>query len=83
MYYPYMNDGVTMCQAVDYGFANVTRMEALMSVAEDQLPDVVCVTTPSEPTTYYIILVMGACFGCLYSLVALSSDRLGMIGWWF
>lgn len=37
-----------------------------------------CSASASEPTTYYIILIMGVLFVILYLLAAYNSKRFGM-----
>lgn len=81
MYYPNMDEPITVCRAVDLGFANATATQVSsiinsgMSAVEEAIE---CVVSGREPMTYYIILATGLGFVSMYMFVALTSNRLGM-----
>lgn len=81
MYYPNMAEAITVCRAVDLGFANAT-LTAQPVQQRAQLADVAdalqCVVSGDEPLTYVILLITGLGFVSLYMFVALTSNRLGM-----
>lgn len=70
MNYPFMDQPVTTCQAVAFGFQNISANSDSPTNSSE------CNTT-EDPMTYYIILVMGSFFLVIFSFVALNLDRIG------
>lgn len=76
MYYANMYEPITVCRAIDLGFAVNGTAATMTDVLATEAA--ACVNTTSDPMTYTIAVIMGLGFGVVYTIAVIISEYVGM-----